>query len=111
MYGTITVVNRKFLPERTPNTFRIKIDRPSPLGCPFIIGRDGNRKTVIEKYRKYITGKLKHSTPDDPIIREIIRIYQAWRRGQDVELVCNCKPKPCHGDVIKEIVENMRGGK
>jgi hypothetical protein len=38
--------------KRTP--FDIYIGRPSKWGNPFVIGRDGNRGQVIEKYRAYI---------------------------------------------------------
>jgi hypothetical protein len=34
--------------------FDIHIGRPSNWGNPFVIGRDGNREQVIEKYRAYI---------------------------------------------------------
>jgi hypothetical protein len=34
--------------------FDIYIGRPSNWGNPFVIGRDGNREQVIEKYRAYI---------------------------------------------------------
>ena len=108
MPGTITVVNRKFLPQRTRNTYRIKIDRPSPLGSPFHIGPDGSRTEVMEKYRKFLANRFGYfSFPNVVVIGEIMRIYDAYIEGRDVELVCNCKPKPCHGDIIKEIVENM----
>ena len=36
--------------------FNIYIGRPSKWGNPFVIGRDGNREQVIEKYRAYILG-------------------------------------------------------
>jgi uncharacterized protein DUF4326 len=36
--------------------FDIYIGRPSKLGNPFVIGRDGSRKHVIEKYRAHILG-------------------------------------------------------
>ena len=36
--------------------FDIYIGRPSKWGNPFVIGRDGNREQVIEKYRAYILG-------------------------------------------------------
>jgi len=40
-----------------------------------------------------------------PAAQEIERIVKAVKEGKDVQLVCNCKPKPCHGDIIKEAIE------
>ena len=32
-----------------------------------------------------------------------------WRISQqgDLELVCWCSPLPCHGDVLKELIEEL----
>ena len=37
--------------------YNVYIGRGSKWGNPFIIGRDGNRKEVIDKYREYIINK------------------------------------------------------
>jgi hypothetical protein len=37
--------------------YDIYIGRPSKWGNPFLIGKDGSRDEVIEKYRKYILNK------------------------------------------------------
>ena len=58
----------------------VYIGRGSPYGNPYIIGKDGTREEVIEKFEKNILPKLD--------LRPLI--------GRD--LVCFCKPKPCHGD-------------
>jgi hypothetical protein len=64
----------------------VYIGRGSKWGNPYIIGRDGNREQVIEKYRKYI------------IATTALRNYLPELR--DKTLVCFCKPKACHGDVL-----------
>ncbi len=33
----------------------ILIDRSGPYGNPYLIGRDGNRLEVIQKFRNYVT--------------------------------------------------------
>jgi len=68
----------------------IYIGRPSKWGNPFIIGKDGNRYEVIEKYRKWIM-----TQPDklSEIVDELC--------GKD--LSCYCSPKACHGDILLEI--------
>jgi hypothetical protein len=50
---------------------------------------------------------------DPSVCQQLNRIYQAAKQG-DVYLICFCKKapqakppqKPCHGDVIKELIES-----
>ncbi len=68
----------------------VYIGRPSKWGNPFVIGKDGDREQVIEKYRWWLTTTLAGDA-----------LFQAARRelvGKD--LVCWCSPEPCHGDVL-----------
>ena len=63
-------------------------------GNPFVIGRDGNRDQVIEKYRQYL------------LTNHALRARIEELRGK--VLGCWCKPNnACHGDVIVEFLENM----
>ena len=79
------------------NTYKDKdlnyvyIGRGSPFGNPFVIGKDGTREEVIEKYRSYFKGRLEDSTFRSMVLR---------LKGKN--LGCFCKPQACHGDVIKE---------
>lgn len=72
----------------------VYIGRGSQWGNPFVIGRDGNREEVIEKYRN-------HLLFDDMVleVKELI--------GKD--LVCYCAPQACHGDVLMEFIEILYG--
>ena len=83
----------------------IYIGRPSPLGNPFIIGRDGDREEVIRKYRDFLDVALHN---DDRIKAEFERLEELNRKG-DVILICWCAPSKCHGDVIKELIEGKAG--
>ncbi len=67
----------------------IYIGRPSKWGNPFYIGRDGNRETVIKKYKEWI-----QTQPD--LLQDLHEL-----RGKT--LSCWCKPLPCHGDVLLEL--------
>lgn len=71
----------------------VYIDRSTCWGNPFIIGVHGDRDTVIQKLRDNIT--LEH-------VKEI----RKHLRGKD--LICHCKPLPCHGDLLLEIA-NSKG--
>jgi len=72
--------------------YDVYIGRGSKWGNPFKIGADGTREEVIEKYRQYIMNR-----PD--LLNDLEEL-----RGKC--LGCYCKPKPCHGDVLVELLEN-----
>ena len=77
------------------------IGRPSPLGNPFRIGRDGSREEVIRKYRVWLWGEIKKR---GRVYDELLKLVE-WDREVEVTLLWWCKPLPCHGDVIKRAVE------
>lgn len=58
---------------------------------PFVLGRDGDRRSVIDKYRAWI----KHQPELLAALGEL--------RGK--VLGCWCKPLPCHGDVLVDLVK------
>ena len=74
----------------------IYIGRPSKWGNPFVLGPDGDRATVIQKYREWIL-----TQPE--LLDALPELY-----GKT--LGCWCSPMPCHGDVLRELVEQRRGG-
>lgn len=60
-------------------------EKDSPWCNPYKIGKDGDRQEVLNKYRKYISGRS---------LDEI--------RGKT--LGCWCKPEDCHGDILLELL-------
>lgn len=68
--------------------------RGSLFGNPFVIGKDGDRAQVIEKYRDYFYRRL---AADNEYRSQVLRL-----KGKI--LGCFCKPLPCHGDVIVEFL-------
>ncbi|GAA5666115.1 hypothetical protein Brsp07_04624 [Brucella sp. NBRC 14130] len=78
---------------RETTATQVYIGRPSKWGNPFVIGRDGDRDTVIAKYRRWIRTKPELMAS----LHEL--------RGRD--LVCFCAPQPCHGDVLLALVEEL----
>lgn len=73
--------SRHGIPEAT-----VYVGRSTKWGNPFLIGRDGDRETVIRKYRTYLHGQ-------PALIAALPEL-----RGRD--LVCHCAPEPCHADVL-----------
>jgi len=82
------------------------VGRPSPLGNPFPMRSEADRAEVIRKYRSWLWQQLQLG-PGSPVVRELLRLKQLADQG-DLYLVCWCKPRQCHGDVIKGCIEWMR---
>lgn len=78
----------------------------SPLQNPYKITGNVTRESVIEDYRKYLNKRLAHNTPQKA---EMTKIAKLLLGGENVNLQCFChtkhSKKPCHGEVIKEIVD------
>lgn len=74
--------------------YDVFIGRPSKWENPYRIGKDGNRKEVIEKYEFYLKANKE--------LMEDIMLLDGKVLG------CYCKPLPCHGDVIVKIIEQMK---
>lgn len=73
--------------------YDVFIGRPSIWGNPFTIGKHGTREQVIEKYRDYIL--------NNPALMEMLPELRGKRLG------CYCAPKPCHGDILVELLEEL----
>lgn len=65
----------------------VYVGRGSPWGNPFVIGQDGSRDDVCNKYEKMVENNPKLKAR----VREKLR-------GKS--LVCFCKPARCHGDYL-----------
>lgn len=91
----ITVLNKRALSDPLPGVTRIYVGRPSPLGNPYAIGRDGDRDTVVAKYRRWLHANL--STPE---VRLALHDLLDSARQGSLELVCWCAPQACHANVI-----------
>ncbi len=78
--------------------YDVYIGRPSKWGNPFSIGKDGNRKQVIEKFRRWI-----YTSNDAKELRKQLPELEGKVLG------CWCAPKSCHGDVYVEILNNLQG--
>lgn len=75
------------------------VGRPSPLGNPFVVGRDGSREEVIAKYRRWLWARLQE--PDSLQEREL-RWLLARNVAGDLELLCFSHPSPFYAKVVFE---------
>lgn len=79
----------------------VRIMRPGPWGNPFVIGRDGDRWTVLRKYRVWLMEQLANDS----------RFRRQFMALADVPaLVCCCKPQQCHGDIMVEVLAKLMEG-
>lgn len=86
---TPTVVNRHWYKTGLP-AGATYIGRGTPLGNPFTVAEYG--KDALALYRAWLWEKLKQR--DDMVLGAMRAIRP------DTPLVCSCKPRPCHGDVV-----------
>jgi hypothetical protein len=77
------------------------VGRPSALGNPFVVGKDGSREEVIAKYRRWLWARLQE--PDSAQERELRRLLARAVAGE-LELLCWCHPLPCHAEVVQGAV-------
>ena len=106
----ITVVNNR------DNSHGFYIGRGSSIGNPYVIGKDGDRNQVINKFRKYFYREvnrdefLNHVNGSSDEIKTTIEyvlvdMFQQALQG-DLKLVCFCVPLGCHGDIIKNFLDS-----
>lgn len=105
--GKIIVYNRMNEDySSSPNNYPI-FRGGSILGNPFTsekisktlaIYQVKDREEAISRYSSYFDMQYAHNTLFHKLIDEI---YEKYKNGETIYLECYCKPKPCHGDVIK----------
>lgn len=74
----------------------------SVLANPYSINKNNNREQVIEKYKIWLDELLLEG--NNEVSKEFNRLVEIAKE-QDIYLVCYCRPKDCHGDYIKELIE------
>ena len=86
--------------------YDVYIGRPgkgqtSKWGNPFVIGKDGTRDEVIEKFKQYLIDQYHAG----------VFTLQDFLDLDGKTLGCFCKPHPCHGDVLIEAIEWFKANK
>ena len=74
--------------------------RESPLANPFPLTRESERDGVIEDYREW----LEKSLTEDFVRTEIERLKKIYLDTGELNLVCWCFPRRCHGEVIRDVI-------
>jgi len=69
----------------------------NPYVNPFVEGLDGDRQTVLERFRYAWIRRLCRRTP---------RWRTALRQLQGLRIACPCKP-PCHGSILAALADQL----
>lgn len=84
----------------TAATDYVPIGRGTLWGNPYKIGKHGTREEVIRRYRIDIVKRL---LIEEGLVDELMKL-------DGKTLGCYCKPESCHGDVLVEIIEELKDG-
>ena len=105
----ITVVNKR---THVPTPEDILISRGTALGNPFTHIPTGTkalyvvatRDIAVERYRSWLKQKIEDR--DANVLRALRSILSRYKAGNNINLVCYCSPLKCHGEIIKDLIEN-----
>jgi len=108
MFGTVFVVNKYKVSATSDDIY---IGRGSPLGNPYshLYSKVGaikvdTREEAIACYKEWLREKIFKQ--DTKVINAINAIINKVEKG-NVNLTCFCAPKPCHGEVIADMVRHL----
>lgn len=108
MPGQILVVNKK---THKPCTHDVYIGRPSVLGNPFShlnlphTIKVSHRSTAVGSFERMLNKSM--NLPGSEIAVEMAKLLERYCNGETIHLVCWCAPLECHGEVIKNRIEDM----
>jgi len=84
------------------------IDRRTALGNPFYMGTDEGRNLVCNEYQKWFYDHINSDMSNDHtmlMISELLKLRSLYKEYGKLRLFCWCYPKRCHGETIKEYLE------
>lgn len=93
-----SVINRHHYKGKTMPDPWMYIGRGTPLGNPFTVKEHG--VGAIAMYRRWLWERIKAGHQGV--------LHTMGLIGPDHHLVCSCKPRPCHGDVVVAAWEWLR---
>ena len=101
----ITICNLRNRKPRNP--WDVKIDRSSPLGNIFCMAGEAQRNTVCDQYDNWFRQTVLESKQVSSW-NELRRLKALYKEYGKLNLFCWCAPKKCHGETIKQWLENNK---
>ena len=95
----IQIVNRK-----TWRGASVYVGRPTALGNPFVIGKDGDRALVLKKYKRWLWQEICRT--HGPAFEAMQRLAQQ-AKTDDLILSCWCAPAPCHAEILRDCLHYL----
>lgn len=93
-YAFVKLMKHCVVVNKYNSDFDINIQRGTMWGNPF---KEGTREENIKKFKPYFLNKIKTGQ----ISKSHLEVLRGMRLG------CTCSPKPCHGDIIAEVVNKL----
>ena len=75
--------------------YDVYVGRPSKWGNPFSIGRDGDRRAVIEKYKDWL------------LMGDGMYLLPQLKELKGKTLGCYCSPQACHADILVRLANRF----
>lgn len=106
----IYIYNTK-IEDHTSHPNNVPIYRGTLFGNPYTFnGKRSNlaklsfrtREEAINAYRLYFHEMIAH---DGEFKDAFDALYEKYKHGEDIFLQCFCAPEPCHGEVIKNALQ------
>lgn len=101
----VIVANKYRLQDVAPEYEQINIMRPSVLGNPFRVGdKPGEypRGEAVKVHEEWFRGQMRD--PDSPVRSDVMQLAERVSQGVKIALVCCCKPRACHGDIMAQAI-------
>jgi len=83
-----------------------RFPKGSLLGNPYRSGPDGDRETVVARYRDWLRQVWLGNSPAR---RELLRLAEVYRQSGALTLICWCAPDLCHSEVIAQAIYEIAG--
>jgi hypothetical protein len=80
------------------------IGRPAPLSNRYKIGPGTTRCDAVDMYTSWLERSIVEG--DRRVLDELERLLAICEETGELNLVCWCQPKLCHGDVVKIVLLN-----
>ena len=82
----------------------IYVGRPSPLSNPYKLTDESEREMILQRYGAMLKNAIMKR--DSRIITALHNIEHYLQEKGECNLICYCSPKPCHADIIKQVLLN-----
>lgn len=87
------------------NEYTVYIGRGSKFGNPYSHLPNTLAKFTVRSRNEAVNKFTEFMLSDTQYISEILKLVELYKAQQQLNLVCFCAPKSCHGHVIKKFIE------